>query len=221
MNFLNSNTKNSKKSFTLAEVLITLGIIGVIATMTITVLVPKIQDMQFKEAAKEALSKANQAVQQMKIDNGGDLSGYYGNTNSFEPVFVKYFKVAQDCGLNACITNTSTSTVYKTLLGEPANTTMGGGGQFVTTDGVFYNIYNGTWNNAITIMVDVNGYTKGPNMYGRDIFFFQLVNDVFVPAGSQNCVAPYTSASSYCNKTQHNDVQGTTCMEYVMEGKDY
>ncbi len=40
-----------------------------------------IQDKQFKEAAKAAYSKASQAVQQMKVDNGGTLANYRVTTN--------------------------------------------------------------------------------------------------------------------------------------------
>ena len=48
--------------FTLAEVLITLGIIGVVAAMTIPTLVSNTQGAQFKTAYKKALSSLNQAV---------------------------------------------------------------------------------------------------------------------------------------------------------------
>ena len=48
--------------FTLAEVLITLGIIGVVAAMTIPTLISNTNGAQFKTAYKKALSTLNQAV---------------------------------------------------------------------------------------------------------------------------------------------------------------
>ena len=48
--------------FTLAEVLITLGIIGVVAAMTIPTLISNTNVAQFKTAYKKALSTLNQAV---------------------------------------------------------------------------------------------------------------------------------------------------------------
>ena len=48
--------------FTLAEVLITLGIIGVVAAMTIPTLISNTNGAQFKSAYKKALSSLNQAV---------------------------------------------------------------------------------------------------------------------------------------------------------------
>ena len=52
----------TSNAFTLAEVLITLGIIGVVAAMTIPTLVSNTNGAQFKTAYKKALSTLNQAV---------------------------------------------------------------------------------------------------------------------------------------------------------------
>ena len=51
-----------KNAFTLAEVLITLGIIGVVAAMTIPTLISNTNGAQFKSAYKKALSTLNQAI---------------------------------------------------------------------------------------------------------------------------------------------------------------
>ena len=54
---------NARKSaFTLAEVLITLGIIGVVAAMTMPTLINSTQGAQYKTAYKKALSVMSQAV---------------------------------------------------------------------------------------------------------------------------------------------------------------
>lgn len=52
----------NRQGFTLAEVLITLGIIGVVAAMTIPTLISNTNGAQFKTAYKKALSTLNQAV---------------------------------------------------------------------------------------------------------------------------------------------------------------
>jgi len=51
-----------REAFTLAEVLITLGIIGVVAAMTIPTLISNTNGAQFKTAYKKALSTLNQGV---------------------------------------------------------------------------------------------------------------------------------------------------------------
>lgn len=195
--------------------LITLGIIGVVATMTITVLVPKVQDMQFKEAAKEAFSKASQAVQLMKNDNGGHLDSSILQGYVFGPMFNGYFKTVDLCP-TLCVQKTSSSTVYKTLIGNAAQTWWLSQ-QFVTADGMFWGVYgNGT---LLYIIVDVNGYGKGPNIYGRDVFFFEIYNDNLLPMGGKDSA---NTAPSFCNRGSENgNMQGIACMYYVMQGTDY
>lgn len=210
----------TQKAFTLAEVLITLGIIGVVASITIPILMNNVQEKQFKEAAKKAFSVSAQAVQQMKADNGGTLTGYIGNYKSFKPVFMQYLKVAQDCNWSDCVIRTTTSTKYKSLSGNPADTTYGGEGQFVTTDGMFFNIANFTAQ-PIIIIVDVNGYGKGPNIYGRDTFAFNLANDQLLPLGSTGTFNENGTTNAWCNKNTHDARQGLGCMALIMQGTDY
>ena len=54
--------KSFKNAFTLAEVLITLGIIGVVAAMTMPTLMNSTNGAQYKTAYKKALSVLSQAV---------------------------------------------------------------------------------------------------------------------------------------------------------------
>lgn len=54
--------KTVKNAFTLAEVLITLGIIGVVAAMTMPTLMNSTQGAQYKAAYRKALSALSQAV---------------------------------------------------------------------------------------------------------------------------------------------------------------
>lgn len=212
-------TPFTKKAFTLAEVLITLGIIGVVATMTITVLVPKIQDMQFKEAAKEAFSKASQAIQLMKVDNGGDLSAFAGSSAAFYNSVTKYFKTI-DTITN--VPSVGASNIYKTSNGHQGQTYWMAY-QFIATDGMFWAV--NYWNsssaeiNKYALTVDVNGYQKAPNVYGRDVFMFQIINGNLLPMGGDNTAMP---ASTECQHNSNNDGSlGLGCMQYVMQGIDY
>jgi len=60
----------NKRGFTLAEVLITLGIIGVIAAMTVPTLMNNSTEMEFRSAFKKGLASLNQAVtMNIAIDN--------------------------------------------------------------------------------------------------------------------------------------------------------
>ena len=60
----------NKRGFTLAEVLITLGIIGVIAAMTVPTLMNNSTEVEFRSAFKKGLAALNQAVtMNVALDN--------------------------------------------------------------------------------------------------------------------------------------------------------
>ncbi len=61
-----------KKGFTLAEVLITLGIIGVVAALTLPSLVAKYKEKQYVTALKKAVSILDNAYRLAIFENGGD-----------------------------------------------------------------------------------------------------------------------------------------------------
>ena len=52
-----------KKGFTLAEVLITLAIIGIVAALTIPSVISNYQQQEFKTGLKKAVSVLNEAIQ--------------------------------------------------------------------------------------------------------------------------------------------------------------
>lgn len=93
-----------QKGFTLAEVLITLGIIGVVAALTLPVLIQKNRETELTSRAKKTYSTISQAVKMVEArnDTPGDISALFdgeGNPNSFELAqnFAKYFNGAKVC----------------------------------------------------------------------------------------------------------------------------
>jgi prepilin-type N-terminal cleavage/methylation domain-containing protein len=70
-----------KKGFTLAEVLITLSIIGVVAALTIPGIVHDFQETEQKVAWKKAFSMASQAGLALTAEHGGDLSGAFNDAD--------------------------------------------------------------------------------------------------------------------------------------------
>lgn len=67
---------NKKSGFTLAEVLVTLMIIGVIAAMTIPSLMQSTAQQEFRAAFKKAVSMINQAVTLNYALDGRDATDY-------------------------------------------------------------------------------------------------------------------------------------------------
>ena len=88
--------------FTLAEVLITLGIIGVVAALTLPALIANFKDKELAVRAKKSYSIISQAIQKYQADNGiiGDVTGLFDtNKTSIEVAenFAKYFDGAYLC----------------------------------------------------------------------------------------------------------------------------
>jgi len=94
------------KAFTLAEILITLGIIGIVAVMTIPQLVTDITQNTFNTASRVFLAKLQEAANQMNVAD--ELTGYTTN-EQFADAFTRYVKVSKRCNssnLNQCFGST-------------------------------------------------------------------------------------------------------------------
>ena len=83
-----------KTAFTLAEVLITLGIIGVVAAVALPALITNINDRANSERQANIAQKITQAMEQMRAH--GELV-QYGSTDAFVDVLQKYLKITKRC----------------------------------------------------------------------------------------------------------------------------
>lgn len=167
------NFNSKKTAFTLAEVLITLGIIGVVAVMTISLLINNIQDMQYKTAYKKAYSEASQVIKKLIADGNLDIictnlaGGCDGSTNSYNfNLFKNEFVVTKDCSSNnnsQCWE--STGELYQGFW--PSSSQKA----FIDNSGKAWTMISGLH----IIAVDTNGF-KQPNLWGRDRFPFAWAN---------------------------------------------
>lgn len=76
-------TDKRRAAFTLAEVLITLGIIGVIAAMTLPALIQKNNNRVVETRLQKFYSSINQAIQRAEVDYG-DRKYWYQDTNHID-----------------------------------------------------------------------------------------------------------------------------------------
>ena len=83
-----------KKGFTLAEILLTLGIIGIVAALTMSILIPKINDKVFENQRKAVTNKLVRAIFLMH-DNG--VFEEADSTESFALELQKYLKIVKIC----------------------------------------------------------------------------------------------------------------------------
>lgn len=159
------------KGFTLAEVLITLGIIGVVAGMTIPTLIQNMNDNAFKVAYKRAYSDISQASEQAIQDNSltprSNIIDSVATTSEWG-VLKGAFKVATECSeaqLNNCWVDGD-----KVWLNTLPNTTYSQ--SFIDASGRSWAEYR---NDQNIYLVDTNGF-KPPNRFGKDRWIFQLRN---------------------------------------------
>ena len=207
------NDFRKKAAFTLAEVLITLGIIGVVAAMTIPTLIANYQEKATVSKAKQAYSLVAQAYQLAKVENG-ELSqwGFAGDSSysqdengnnvisdeSAESMKIfwqkmgKHLKVASTCYYddNACQVNLEN---MKTLDGRDRNIDSAKYSSVTLSNGM--TLFGG-WINNVTCSsnsneslycldfgVDINGLAQAPNTVGKDIYYFLVFRDKIVPYG--------------------------------------
>lgn len=91
----NKNYNYTTTAFTLAEVLITLGIIGVVAAITMPTLLTNLQNKKLESQFKESYSSLARAVRIATNDN----ESFFDKTQGFNyRNFIQYFNGATDCG---------------------------------------------------------------------------------------------------------------------------
>lgn len=175
-------------SFTLAEVLITLGVIGIVAAMTLPQLIRNYQHKVLETQFKKSVSVISQVVLQTKNELGIDKLAEYCSQleNTTYPnasgCYLSFFN-----NLSALSKKTNSYTYYVikryndkilTYNGKQQITKSAlagiGEGVFQTKlmpDGSFINMY--IIEAQMYIATDTNG-KKGPNRLGHDIFIFTL-----------------------------------------------
>lgn len=188
-----------KKAFTLAEVLITLGIIGVVSALTLPSVVQNYQKRSLEVATQKFYSVMSQAIKQYMADEGvddlrqsslvinvDDWDQELVNTNN-DKFFQKYLK-AQICEEGCFADN------YKTQTGEISyvfgkSVHNGIIGRYLLPDGMVVDTYEypvgGDDSYPGRLYVDVNG-RKGPNKIGYDLWSMAVFYDGTIDEGVLN-----------------------------------
>lgn len=216
------------KAFTLAEVLLTLVIIGVIAAITIPSLVQTTGKKELEVAFKKQYSVLKQAVLQIKSEDYLDFNNNsYGSR--FKKVLAAKYIELRDCGSinhsTGCVLleDDNTFSYYKTLTGNSLNRSLFDDGGFISNDGTTFFVEQGSQSiyTGYIVSIDVNGYKKGPNRMGKDFFMFQITEDGDVlPMGAENTYF-YSSKNTLCSKTSSNSQNGFTCAFFAATDKEY
>lgn len=209
---------NLKIGFTLAEVLITLGIIGIVAAMTIPQLQNTLRKQRMRTQFLKSYSTLQQVFKKMEADDVVLDSSVYGSNSDrfFFREVEKYVKPLQVCFQNRGIYsypcyNHAGSAKYKNLSGTASiPDTLFDDGQIVLMDGTLLLFESPTAGRSIIIFVDINnGYEKLPNRLGYDLFAFQFVDGTLKTMGDSGTA--YTDTEQFCKKQGGNTYNGMAC----------
>ncbi len=216
----------NKRGFTLAEVLITLAIIGVVAALSIPAVVKNYKETQTVTQLRKNYSILSQAYNLALAENGDptgwDLKGL-GNPEgalNFLDKMRPYLKIIKECKTNkdGCLA----SGYYKDLNGKDASTFNPGYQALIRLadgTGVVLQVWDVTcadFRACAFITVDLNG-DKKPNQLGIDTFTFLAKKNKLVPQGIGGDTYDF---ENWCNLAKSsvpgNNYNGVGCAAWVV-----
>lgn len=219
-----------KKAFTLAEVLITLGIIGVVAAITIPGLMTAYKAHVLKTSFLKNYSVIQQVVRRMEDDEIP--------IEQFKTYFKNYLAGATYCGAvnNTLYGDKNGSSCFNKQNGlyKPINGTgtIPAGymddAQYILADGTNImfewdgeHFFDGShyW-----IYMDINGYKNPPNIAGYDLFVFQIIDGKLLTFGDKGTNINKTAITPelHCDpKASRGYYNGFACTHRAKAEADY
>jgi len=207
------------KGFTLSEVLITLGIIGIVAALTIPTLINNYQKKRYVEGAKKGYSILTQALKMAAIENDTpeNLAPIFSDWRT-APILIKnQMKILKDCDWTlgqGCwgdsAMESALSDHYRVITADGIGFSIGYSLNCAVDKGA--NADSPTKNVCGMALIDSNG-PKPPNMIGRDIFEWFMTSSkkgiILYPTGgkednSWSTGYPVEEGEGYWNKGGRN-----------------
>lgn len=199
-----------KLGFTLAEVLITLAIIGVVAALVVPSLNSSIQKNKVGPTLRKFVGVMANANQRILGDNDTDtLNSIFDVSNDLEKTPEEYYNmlskyvsgVVRDYKIYATgnhVFYDYHGTTYAGLYDPPNVFQMQDGSEFKYFVREKPAIHNGSYKGYIAeIQYDINGFETKPNRDGKDMFHFYVDdNGSIIPAGGSAFLSAYTDGKS-------------------------
>ena len=236
----NKLLSGKKIGFTLAEVLITLGIIGLVMALTLPQLLKRYREKVILHKLESAYSLLSNAYSAAIFEHGSPENWPNTNVNGLgvAEIFSKYLKLD-----NICLTTTSSchlynlTTVHKLLNGDDPKYIVGSAAKLKDMTVIFrlnspkcrgWSMYG--WDSVTktspyyhscgTIYVDINANSE-PNRYGIDLFTFIYTDTRIVPVGTPP--TPYYNLRTACNPnitSWDGSINGSFCTAWILLKKN-
>ena len=224
-----SHFSRKRTAFTLAEVFITLGIIGIVAALTLPTLTSRYQEKVFITRLEKTysilVSAYKLAVEENGSSTGWGLSFDEDGATLLAEKMKPYLNVTKDCGIDKkqmCLPDRYYD--YKGQFLNYAGTQANSAYVVALADGTVLQFRGQDSSHALFpdgfIYVDLNG-KKRPNRYGVDVFGFDIYDDTLSPMGQLHSKRN-TYGWSYCKSATEESIlaYGWACTAWVLVNKN-
>jgi len=208
------------KAFTLSEVLITLTVIGVVAALTIPVLVGNSQKAEYYTAFQKGYAEMFTVIDSLVFDSGdmaSSIHSFGSLTKAIQSKVIQGKFCAESLPYGTCM---SSSIKFSTGIDNFDSYDM-----IVFPDGAAIAIQpiadDCTWNYGNytdacgAIYLDTNGLKK-PNQVGRDVFFFIIRNKKLMAEGEPGSGIE-EDLDWYCNPAIEDPNGGRACATKLLQ----
>ena len=193
--------------FTLAETLIVMGIIGVVAALTLPNLNSSTGDKEKVTKLQKIYSNLNDAIGRAEIVYG-PITGWTANDNTDETKnkrlgerITEFMKISKNCGTNkgqGCFKNSAVKYLNNSNYINFDNYNYY---KVILADGSSLSFHAGT-GKLLIVNVDIDGPNKGSNTFGKDFFEFWITSptDGILPMNFSTALQDCFKKGSSCTK---------------------
>lgn len=208
------------KAFTLAEVLITMGIIGLVAALTIPNFISSYREKQTIAKLKKVYSTFSNAYKLVIYEYGtpdtwddvvqGPVTE--SSTTAFFERLKPYLQISKECDFNNRFNCWDSNTYFKYLNGSESRSHIHNGfcKTFILNDGTRLAFYlhetktkpnpgcllNGNYFSCATLIVKTDN--RREQIFGKNIFLFQFEHNRIVPSGQNKDMKTCTEVGETC-----------------------
>lgn len=225
--FLNKIFSNNlrNKGFTLAEVLITLGVIGVIAAITIPTLMNNVQNTKYYSAFEKSYSNLSQITESLILENG-DMANVVPSYSSFSQAYLSKAKTIKFCPSATAIGDCWAPTLLRLdgntdfMSGFAMDTIVFADGSAAAIREWSYDCsssLSGLSDGCFEIFLDTNS-TSPPNKWGRDIFLFIGTKNKLYARGTPGLAQEWVPTNGwYCDTSVVDPNSGRSCASRLIQ----